>query len=435
MHPFARANASLDNSKPFHLSNISLDYIRYRYGDKKPSFAREIRPGQLEVGQRREVVVATSTGKYPQEAPVEAVVEAWSWNDKYCFWTVEIMGQRFIVVSRGGTAYRRWLGISEKNSEEEFENRNYLFAVVEPRTQKDNDINATEPDDITKDQNRSGSKGKPQSHGSSQLPPDISRTTDPRDPISTASITENALTRLDKINVYSATEILKADRIFYASRRPEFIQRDSSKIFDGPIRVELIAEDGRDLARYIKIYPRAWDKKSIYWVTTWKGQVRILQRCAGGRGGSHYRLWRGHDLQTDGEAVAKPLSDTRNEREIEARTIVEPSPLELLDKLEALNTAPLPSEPVALRPSNALAPGRRPTRMSDLPPPRDFGIDGEQGVDANNSVEQPSHDVRGGQADVGAEVETPEDGVRRSSRTHRSGTNVESVVQAALILL
>ncbi|KAL8964190.1 MAG: hypothetical protein Q9183_004631, partial [Haloplaca sp. 2 TL-2023] len=435
MSSFTTVNASVTNRRPFILDAASFAHIRGLYGDnEKPSFGREIRRGQLEVGQQKEVVLATCTGKHPREAHARAeraVIEICGWSDKYCFWTVKVgnqVNQRFIVISKGvnpygGVAYRRWLGIGH-SPDDEFEQQNYLYSAVEPQKPQPNptgsvknENNNTAERAATRGHNHTGSD-KPQPYSSRQLISDRSRPTDP------ASDTERATIRLDKTGAYSAIEILQQDRAYYKSQRPDFVQLTPSKI-DTPVLAELTAEDGRGVAKYIKVYPRAWDSASIYWVTTRMGEVRILQKYRGGQGGAHFRLWRGHRLQTDGEVVAKPLGLVSDHPELETRIVDEPNPLTLLDDI----LPPTLSDTLALRPSNALAPGKRPTRITDLPPPRVFSIENTvSDADADDSAEQSPRQLRD-QPDLGPEIDVSRLGVFRQRARQEYGSEKPEFVR------
>ncbi|KAL8966415.1 MAG: hypothetical protein Q9183_003381 [Haloplaca sp. 2 TL-2023] len=420
MFPFANGNAFTVNRRPFEFNPISFTHIREHYGDRKPPFGREIRRGQLEVGQQRDVILATPAGEHPWKTRVQAIrttIEARSWGDKYGFWTVDVEGKRFIVAGKGGSpfggvAYHRWLGIGF-DPDNDFERQHYLFSLAGPHKthpdlaetfEDDNAINAEERATTRSDSHTGGHK-KLRGYNSHQLPSGASRSSDSEDPIWTASDADPDIARLDTFKEYNAFEILRQDREYYTSQRPPFAQGASSRTHDSVV-AELISVGGRRLARYIEVYPRTWDLSSVYWVTTWKGEVRILQRCPGGKGGSSFRLWRGFPLQMDANPVATALIGfTKGDREIKARTVKEPCPLDLLDKLEILNIASLSSEPFVPRPSNALAPGRRPTRMSELPPPRRFGIENtvSNADESDNAGQSPEQSKE--QLDLGSEVD------------------------------
>ncbi len=111
---------------------------RNHYGTfNKPAFAlirKRTRARGIDVGDLRDVILATANGDRPEE-PLSSTtfsVEAREWNELFCFWTLDLGGQRMILKSvgdpsMGGSAYRRWLGVEEK-----FGKKYIAFPVLEP---------------------------------------------------------------------------------------------------------------------------------------------------------------------------------------------------------------------------------------------------------------------------------------------------------------
>lgn len=111
---------------------------RDHYGTlQKPDFAldrKRSRAGRVDIGELKDVVLATATGVRPKE-PMSSTtfsVEAREWDEHLFFWTLDLGDQRMIVKpvgspSMGGSGYRCWLGVEQK-----FKIKYIAFPVLDP---------------------------------------------------------------------------------------------------------------------------------------------------------------------------------------------------------------------------------------------------------------------------------------------------------------
>ncbi|KAL9576362.1 MAG: hypothetical protein Q9212_007163 [Teloschistes hypoglaucus] len=124
-HPEERAtknssNAKLDNVRDNPLGIWKFDdALRYwAPAMEEAEFCHRRRPGHV-AGEIQRVILATSDGFYPSISPQEGNLILRDWNKKWCFWTIDDSGKRFVVKSVGdrsedGVHWVRWLGVTER---------------------------------------------------------------------------------------------------------------------------------------------------------------------------------------------------------------------------------------------------------------------------------------------------------------------------------
>ncbi|KAI4098141.1 MAG: hypothetical protein L6R37_006652 [Teloschistes peruensis] len=95
-----------------------VDALRYwAPAIEHAEFCHRRRPGDV-AGTTQRVVLATPSGSYPSTCPHEETLILRGWDSKWCFWTLDHSGKRFVVRSVGSRSkegvYRvRWLGVTE----------------------------------------------------------------------------------------------------------------------------------------------------------------------------------------------------------------------------------------------------------------------------------------------------------------------------------
>ncbi|KAL8764436.1 MAG: hypothetical protein Q9203_007171 [Teloschistes exilis] len=95
-----------------------VDALRYwAPAIEHAEFFHRRRPGDV-AGTTQRVVLATPSGSYPSTPPHEETLILREWDSKWCLWTLDHSGKRFVVKSVGsrskeGEYWVRWLGVTE----------------------------------------------------------------------------------------------------------------------------------------------------------------------------------------------------------------------------------------------------------------------------------------------------------------------------------